>query len=97
LAASEVVAAPLLPALGRPSQRRSVMTRLAASELWYVSQKTNALRSLQGREFGRHRPPTVVSTLQHDVCAVVNPAHTHTHTRIANGETRPPTRAGSLR
>ena len=50
------------------------MTRLAASEVWYASQNTYALRSRQGVESGRQRPPTFVSTPQHDVSDVVNPA-----------------------
>ena len=61
-------------ALVMPSQRRSAMNRLAASEVWYASQNTYALRSRQGVESGRQSPPTFVSTPQHDVSDVVNPA-----------------------
>jgi hypothetical protein len=67
--------APPPPALIMSAQRRSAITLLAASEVWYASQNTNSLRSRQGLVLGRHSPPTSVSTLQHDVCAVVNPAN----------------------
>lgn len=50
------------------------MTWLAASEVWYASQNTNSARSAHTSAVGRHRPPTDVSTSQHDVCDVVNPA-----------------------
>ena len=56
------------------AKRRSAMIWLAASEVWYASQNTKSLRSAQSCAVGRHRPPTVVSTSQHDVCDVLNPA-----------------------
>jgi hypothetical protein len=63
------------------AKRRSAMIWLAASEVWYASQKTKSLRSAQSCAVGRHRPPTVVSTSQHDVCDVLNPAPGRTRGR----------------
>ena len=56
------------------AKRRSAMTWLAASEVWYASQNTKSLRLGQSCAVGRHSPPTDVSTSQHDVFDVLNPA-----------------------
>jgi hypothetical protein len=64
------------------AKRRSAMTWLAASEVWYASQNTKSLRSAQSCAVGRQRPPTVVSTSQHDVCDVLNPAHPDAWTAV---------------
>ena len=47
---------------------------LAESDGWNASQKTKSLRFLHIFELGRQSPPTLVSTLQHDVFATLNPA-----------------------
>lgn len=54
----------------------SARTALAASEGWKASQKTYSWRFLHNLEFGMHRPPTDVSTLQHEVLETLNPAWT---------------------
>lgn len=56
------------------------ITSFAASVGWYASQNTYSLRSLQSLEFGKQRPPTVVSTLQQDVWETLNPAPVRTTT-----------------
>ena len=52
----------------------SASTAFAASEGWKASQNTNSLRFLHKFELGKHSPPMLVSTLQHEVLDTLNPA-----------------------
>jgi len=58
----------------RREKNFSARTALAASEGWKASQNTNSWRFLQTFEFGKHKPPILVSTLQHDVFETLKPA-----------------------
>lgn len=52
----------------------SASTAFAASEGWNASQNTYSLRLLHNLELDKHSPPMFVSTLQHDVLEILNPA-----------------------
>jgi len=51
----------------------SAMTTLAASLGWNASQNTYSERLEQRLEFGRHRPPSFLSTLQQEALPTFNP------------------------
>ena len=52
----------------------SPSTAFAASDGWNASQNTYSSRLLHNFEFGKHKPPMLVSTLQHDVFETLKPA-----------------------
>lgn len=51
----------------------SARTAFAASDGWKASQNTNSWRFLHTFEFGKHKPPILVSTLQQDVFETLKP------------------------
>lgn len=54
----------------------SASTAFAASVGWNASQNTYSVLLLHSFEFGKHNPPTLVSTLQHDVFDILKPINT---------------------
>lgn len=59
----------------------SASTAFAASVGWNASQNTYSVLLLHSFEFGKHNPPTLVSTLQHDVFDILKPINTKKKTK----------------